>query len=179
MVNKDPARRHWHLSTPAVAGLVALVSGVVTLAFTLSPSLKPDPGNAISATLEVLSVEPGASYASYAGRLGHLKPDAGPSLSAEKNGAIVYLQIEVNGRKRHGLEMRDAIYLARDGRRYRTLPPELEFQSQTPSDRWVAALYVVNPGLHRKFFVRYELVDRDIILAVAKTPPISLTPPSS
>ena len=178
MATKDPARRRWHLSTPAIAGLVALVSGVVTLVFTLSPSLKPDPGNAISAKLTVLSVEPHASYASYTGRLGDLKPDAASGLSAEKDGAIVYLQIEVNGRKRHGLEMRDAIYLHGSGRRYRALPPELEFQSQTPSDRWVAALYVVNPGLHRKFFVRYELVDRDVILAVAKTPPIHLTPPS-
>jgi hypothetical protein len=162
-------RKRWHLSTPAIAGIVALVSGLVTLVFTLSPSLKPDPGEAINAKLSVLTVEPHARYRDYLQRLG----DAGPPTKKiapevlDEVGYIVNLGVVVNGRKRRSLALRKADYVARSGRRYSAAEDVGTFRSDTPSDGWVAPVFVVDPGF--RFFERFELVDRGIMLAIADT----------
>ena len=49
-------KRRWHLSTAALAAIVALGSSGVGLLFTLAPSLKPDPGNSINAEMKILTV---------------------------------------------------------------------------------------------------------------------------
>jgi hypothetical protein len=170
VAGKDPADKRWHLSTPAIGALIAAVSGAVTLAFTLSPSLAPDPGNAISAELHVVRVEPHAAYRSWARRVGYDGPRASADLLSQRDGFIVYLQLQVIGRKRHDLNLRKATYLSDRRTRWENFPPEVAFQSETPNDRWVASLFVPSPGLHKRFFVRYELYDRHVMLAVADTP---------
>jgi hypothetical protein len=172
MIDDRKAGRRWHLTTPAIAGLVALVSGIVTLAFTLAPSLKPDPGTAISASLAVVKVEPHARYSAFLRRLGGDAPRERDRAVLEEQGYIAYLRVEVVGRKRKSMRLRYATYVARSGRRYESAQDVLSFKSDTPSDRWVAPVFVVDPGLDGRFFARFELYDHDVMLAVADTPPL-------
>jgi len=153
---------------------VALVSGAVTLLFTLSPSLKPDPGESISAKLDVLSVEPHARYGAYLNRLGKLgaplrKKVTDPEVLGDV-GFIVNLGIVVNGRKRRDMKIGQATYVVRSGRRYRTSPTVATFKSDTPSDAWVVPVFVRDRDF--RFFERFELFDRDVMLAIADTDPL-------
>lgn len=170
VVSKE--KKRWHLSTPAIAGLVALVSGMVTLLFTLSPSLKPDPGEAISAKLEVLTFERHVRYSDYLERLGDNAPKAKVAREVlDEVGFIVNLGITVNGRKRHDIELTKTHYVAGSRRRFTPPQPLLGFESETPSDAWVFPAFVVAPEMEAgfKFFEHFELVDGDTILAIADT----------
>jgi hypothetical protein len=170
-VEKSTGRRRWHLSAAGIAGLVAFITGVVTLIFTLSPSLKPDPGNAISAKLDVIGIEP-ATFKDYQRRLGDAAPkplETDPQ-ALKRRGFVVYLGVEVNGRKRRDIELLQATYDARTHRRLYPAERSLTFRSDTPSDRWVAPLFVIPPAIDGQFFQRYELYDRNVILAIADTP---------
>jgi|GEM_PF-5586574 len=160
--------KRWHLSTAAIAGLVAVASGVVTLAFTLAPWLKPDPGLQINGSLRVLTVEPHAVYKDFLARLGDGAPVQKDRSVLGEKGYVTYLRVDVNGRKRRDVELRQATYLVGSGRRYDS-DSVLGFKSDTPSDRWVATAFVIDPGVGQDFFVRYELVDRGTILAIADT----------
>jgi hypothetical protein len=167
--SKDAGKR-WHLSTPAIAGLLAIVSGVVTLFFTFSPSSLPDPGENINATMKVLAVEPHVTYGQLLDQTGQTTKD--PAERTYK-GSIIYLSIEVKGRKRKRVTLEKTIHRAPNGSRIDEPDAVLGFTSETPSDRWVAPVFEVDPLLGQRFFVRYELFDRDTILAIAETPSIA------
>ncbi len=168
----SPAKRRWQLSAKGLAGLVAFITGAVTLAFTLSPALKPDPGNAVNAKLDVLAIEP-ATYRQWVARLGDTSgTDDDPEL-LDSRGFIVYLQVEVAGRKRKDLRLVQSRYLTGPDRRYKPQVPAQEaatFRSETPSDRWVALLFANPPPAKGKFFERYELYDHHTLLSFADTP---------
>jgi hypothetical protein len=165
---KHDGSKRWHLSSAGIAGLVGLVTGIVTLAFTLSPSLAPDPGNSISAKMNVLTIEP-ATNEDYTGRL-RVPADRDPLVRASQ-GYIVYLEVEVNGRKRKDIRLLQSVYSVRGRRRLNPAEPTLHFRSDTPSDRWVAQLFIPTAAVKGRFFARYELYDRDVMLAFADTPP--------
>lgn len=172
MSDGKQAQKRWHLSTPAIAGLLALVSGAVSLAFTLSPSWKPDPGNNINAELRVLRVEPGVTVRDLVQRLGTHAPDSLKHLEPavlDDPGHIVYLRIKVEGRKRHKVEIQQSTYYKGSGKRFESLGSPLGFTSETPSDTWVAQLFVIDPAVDKQYFARFELYDGATILAIADT----------
>jgi hypothetical protein len=152
----------------------------VTLLFTLSPSLKPDPGEAINATLKVLTIERHARYGDYLERLGDTAPTTKVApVVLDQRGYIVNLGVTVNGRKRHDVKLRKTHYVAHSNRRY-TKPQKVgEFRSDTPSDTWVVPVFVVAPEMEAdfKFFEHFELFDGDTILAIADTRALDPAPP--
>lgn len=166
-------RRRRGPSVAAVGGLIALVTAAIGLAFTLWPSLTPDPGTSISADLRVVTIEPHARYRDWLNRLpaSQRVTSAGtiPTEALNARGYIVYLQVQVDGRKRHEIAMTQSIYSANN--HFQLVPAEnvLGFTSDTPSDRWIATAFVHDPGFGKAIFGRYELVDRGTILALADT----------
>jgi hypothetical protein len=169
-------RKRSRLSTAAIAGIVALVTGFVTLLFTLYPGLRPDPGEAISAKLSVVTIERHARYSAYLKRLGDAAPKVdNPDVLAQV-GFIVNLGVTVNGRKRQDVKLRHAAYVANSDRRFNKMRTIGEFKSETPSDTWIVPVFVVHPG--PKFFERFELYDGDTLLALADTHDIKAEDPS-
>ncbi|MCW2999152.1 MAG: hypothetical protein JWN65_2701 [Solirubrobacterales bacterium] len=176
-LDRSPAKdkRRWRLSTAALAAIIALGSSVVGLLFTLAPSLKPDPGNSINAEMKVLTVDPNVTYHQLLHRFPNAKalrksPYATDPDIKDTPGVIAYTGITVDGRKRHDLQLRTSVYVAKTHRRVGDASNiDADFKSDTPSDHWVATPWAADPGLHKPYFVRVELWDRDVMLAYVDT----------
>ncbi|MEN0015027.1 MAG: hypothetical protein AAGC46_16790 [Solirubrobacteraceae bacterium] len=176
-----PPRQRPRLTVAAFGAVIAVATAALGLAYSLSPSLKPDPGTSVSAELRVMTVEPDARYGDWVARLpaAQRRDAAGiPKEVLDARGFIVYLQVQVDGRKRHEIEMTQGLYSVRS--RAQLVAPEnvLGFTSDTPSDRWVATAFVHDPGFGEKVFGRYELLDHGVILAFADTTALAFPTPN-
>jgi hypothetical protein len=161
-------------STWSAAGTaVAVIASCVALAFTLFPGLIPDPKAVLAATLTIVRVEPHVTLADYYRRYQPKVPirkayDAYP-------GSIVYLRIKTDGKKHGRVRLRQVTY---DARTQNPLPDRddpvdaLGFRPNTPSDQWIAPVWVGDPQVVKQvdYFARLALMDDETILDFVDTP---------
>jgi hypothetical protein len=164
-------RAAWSSSATAVA----VVASAVALAFSLWPALRPDPREVLAAKLHVETVEPGVSLGAYQQRVGQRVKGASRA-DLRTRGYVVYMQIQIEGRKHRDLVLDQVLYRASTRRRIVDQGPTRDsyFQSDTPNDRWIAQVFVLEPPYDFPVFVRMELFDsNNSLMAFADTPPIA------
>jgi hypothetical protein len=165
--------RFSRLAWTAIVAGVALASSAVALAFTLWPELKPDPRASLAANLKALAVERDVALRDY---FRQIRRDASGLDVAElrTRGAVVYLQIGIEGRKHRDLVLRQHVYRAATRRRVPGEPDVADafFRADTPNDRWVHPVFIPGPFRRYDVFVRLELYDGSVLLAFADTPAI-------
>lgn len=158
---------------------VALVASIVALAFTLEPSLAPDPGAGLVATIAVRTVEPGVSLSGYDKQFepGNLAHDLAAFDANHQHGDVVWVSIEVHGKKHGHVKLYAVPYYTRTKRvtsialaRAETTDNARGFNPGTPDDQWIAPLWVANPS--DDYFVRVMLEADGVILAYVDTPTI-------
>jgi hypothetical protein len=155
------------------AAAVAVVASAVALTFSVWPSLRPDPRDVLAAKLHVETVEPAVTLGSYLRRTGQHIEGAGRS-DLRARGYLVYLQIQIEGRKHGDLVLDQVLYRALTRRRIPDQGPTQDtlFTADTPNDRWIAQVFVLEPPYDFPVFVRLELFDRNSLMAFADTPRI-------
>jgi hypothetical protein len=190
----EPTAGRRRLSSTAWAiltAVVALAGSVVSLAFTLWPSLKPDPLDQIGAALSVFAVEPSVTIddwarhafpASWQDRLEEIFGTRHPSKSQLANrGAVIYVRTQVDGYKHRSVQLTWSVHKATTGTRLpyerliRTAPRIPPLELDAPDRSSIQLLFI--PSLRDqpsggKVFVRVELTDGSGTLAVADTPPL-------
>jgi hypothetical protein len=152
---------------------IAVGPATVALIFTMWPGLKPDPADRLAAEMTAVTVDPKVTFAQFLRYLGK-RPDADAKAASRFPGAVVYVRIQVHGRKHRNLDLYYSLYRAGSKTRYSA--PEVNrakasyFSADTPDDQWIAQVFVPNPPAFDKVFVRLELYDHDSMLAVADSP---------
>lgn len=161
------------------ATAIAVIASAVALAFSAWPALRPDPRDVLAARLHVQTVEPAVTFDEYAQRT-YLHLDAAtPSRLLRASGHVVYLHIQIEGRKHANLDLHQFLYRASTRGRIRDQAPDMRdayFRSDTPNDQWIYEVFVPGPSYDFAVFVRLELFDGSSLLAIADTPPIRTTP---
>jgi hypothetical protein len=173
------------LAKPAeISTVVALVSALVAVAFTLWPSLKPDPGNERGADLDVLEVERYVTVEEWLRRISSSKADfATRRREYEKHGfatnvigELAYVHVSARGFKRGELGIRWSVYKhpAREPR-IRGSWDEIDdttIKAETPLDDVVVEQWIGPVPGPKRYFVRFEVRTRDgALLAVADSKP--------
>jgi hypothetical protein len=150
-----------------------VVASAVALGFSVWPALRPDPRDALAAQLDVKTVEPGVTLDDYLQRTGY-RVKAATREDLGTRGYIVYVQIQIKGRKHGNLELHQVVYRAATGRRIANQGPTRDafFRPDTPNDQWVNQVFVPGPGYDFPVFVRLELFDGDSLMAFDDTHPI-------
>lgn len=147
---------------------VAAIAGAIALAFSLWPSLSPDPGTNLSATIKVRSLEPGVRYDDYLQRTF----DRSATVDGAASGTLVSVQINVAGRKHSGLRLYQYLYHLSNRRRLPDQPPsdakDAGFEADTPSDQWIQPVWITYAG-EENVFARIELYDGKTMLAFVDT----------
>jgi hypothetical protein len=160
--------------------LIAVIASGVALVFTLKPSLAPDPGAGLVASVAIQTVEPGVNLTDFDKRFRptDVAGDAGPAGTPPLNGDIVWVRVDVKGVKHGHVNLYTVPYDAATRRPtflreaiYQTTHNARGFDPGTPDDQWVAPLWVPNPGM--PYFVRVMLERDHVILAYADTRPIA------
>lgn len=137
------------------------------------PALRPDPREVLAAKLHVETVEPAVTLDAYLRRTRqHL--EGATQTDLRTRGYVVYLQIQIVGRKHGDLVLEQILYRASTQRRILDQGPTRDafFQPDTPNDRWIAEVFVPEPPYEFAVFVRLELFDGDSLMAFADTPRI-------
>jgi len=140
----------------------------VGLVFQLWPGLAPDPGDKLSAEMHATTIDRDVT-------LGEYLSDLGERSSSTSPGAVVYVDVNIQGRKHAHLELFYRLYRS-SGTRVRSTAGEAElgaaereaashFHANTPNDRWVTPVWVPSSSGVGKVFVRFELYDGDSMLA--------------
>jgi len=154
-----------------VASAVALVASTVALAFSLWPSLAPDPQSTLSASLKVETLEPGVTLDRFLAQVGEDPHRLKPSVRKAR-GLVAYVRIRIEGRKHGTLQLHQIRYDARTGRR---LPDQDRTEdssvgADTPNDQWIHRVFILEPPYDYPVFVRLELYDGDVMLTYVDTP---------
>lgn len=154
----------------SAATAIAVAASVLALAFSAWPALRPDPQEVLSARLHVHSVEPGVTLDEYLRRTGYRIAGASPQV-LRTTGYVVFLGIQIEGRKHGSLELHQLLYRASTGRVIRDQGPTLDayFRADTPNDRWIDQAFVPDPPYDYPVFVRLELFDHPSLMAYADT----------
>lgn len=168
----------------SVTAIVALVVSVVALSFSLWPDLRPDPHDLLAAKVHVDTVEPDVTLAQYLHRTDQKPLKATLPSDLRKRGNVVYLRIQIQGRKHDKLELHQVLYRASTRQRIPKQEHECTldsyFVADTPNDQWIYQVFVFDPPPgFPQVFVRlelYELLERDSLLAFADTPPLRARP---
>jgi hypothetical protein len=151
--------------------VLAAAPGLVALAFQLWPDLKPDPREHLGASLKTLAIDPSVPFGEYLKRIrvsrGGFERD-----ELRTPGTVVYLRVVIRGHKRQKLTLRDSVYRARTRQRIAGLSDAktVGFKPEAPSDESVQQVFIPPVGVPDKVFVRFELSDRNSLLAFADTP---------
>lgn len=192
----DPAeggpgvRRLSNVAWAMLTAVVALVGSLVTVLFTLVPSLKPDPREQIGAAISVFAVDANVTLADWAHRaypdwraeykLIFNTPTPAPDLLAVL-GDVVYVRTQVDGYKHRSVTLQWSVYDAAhhtpDGGRidYGKLvsaPPIPPLKIDSPNRSSVQLLFVPLVGElvdTPRTFVRVELDDPQGVLAITDT----------
>jgi len=169
----------WFL-TNGPGAVVALVTGVVTLMFTLFPDLKPFTPTHLSARVSVVSVERAVSRDQWRWRkaLGDPaeherlvradfralhRPKSEPCESlGEEPGYLVYVAVVAEGYKAHQLALRAAVYDAATHRRFRD-SEEFRQVARVPVDaptaRSLQLIWLWAPTTAKRHYIQIELYD--------------------
>lgn len=153
------------------AAVIAVFASALALAFSLWPSLSPDPRTVLAASIKVQTLEPGVTYRDFLQRVGEDLGQVRPSVLRAR-GYFVYLQIRIEGRKHGSLRVNKLYYAAATGRRIpgQTRPQDSSAEAGTPNDQWIHPVFVLKSPYEYPVFVRLELFDDDTLLAYADTP---------
>lgn len=158
--------------------ILAAVSGGLALLFQLSPDLTPDPRTKLAGQIRVVAVDREVTLREYQRRIGDDTRDFGRGLLRSR-GYVVYLDVKIQGRKHRSVRLLYSLYDARTRRRvpgFGDVEPLIPFRADTPDDEFVAQIFVQHSGFPgQKVIVRFELRDRETVLAVTDTdalPPI-------
>lgn len=156
----------------SVGAAVAVVASLVALTFSAVPALRPDPRDVLAAKLKVETVEPAVTLREYLRRTRQRLEGASDS-HLRARGYVVYLQIQITGRKHGDLELHQVLYRASTGRRISDQGPTQDalFRPDTPNDQWINQVFVPAPPYGFPVFVRLELFNGDSLMAFADTPP--------
>lgn len=178
------------LTPGTLTAIVALVAGLVSLAFTLRPSLRPDPRDVQAGTLKAAAIEEGVTLADFLARIGAADSDEALRLSPcarRLPGTLVYAEVDIRGFKSRDIDLRFYTYNARTGRRLRVHPkhwvnsspsqPAARLTGEVPSDRSVWLQWVRWPYRDGRFFVRFELYKQGSwqMLSFADTKPFNVS----
>jgi hypothetical protein len=161
----------------SAATVIAVVASAVALAFSAWPALRPDPRDVLAAKLHVETVEPAVTLGDYLRRT-HQHLEGASSSDLRTRGYVVFLQIQIEGRKHGGLELHQVLYRASTGRRISDQGPTQDtfFRPDTPNDQWIDQVFVPTPPYDYPVFVRLELFDGESLMAFADTRPIGASP---
>lgn len=167
-----------------IIAVVALLSSLIPLIFSLVPSLKPDPRDSIAASLSVFAIDPQVTIGNYLARA-YGNEAAGARrlrIAAEEFGwvgDVVYVRTRVDGFKHRRVRLTAAIYLVK-GQKQLTLPPTefkppIPAELESPSTSSVALVWIPSLAYEPPLFVRVEMYDFNKwqMLAVADSPIIS------
>jgi hypothetical protein len=164
----------WVLHHPPVAALtaiIALIAAGVSLGYDLWPDLKPDPQAQLAGALTVVAAEPHVGYGDYLVRTHQLQTFRSTTPAGRRIwGEVFYVQIETQGLKRRRSELRGYIYNAKTRERWSDARAALRVKQGTPSDRLITPMWVQLPTDKGRYFVRFELRARGVMLAIANTP---------
>lgn len=157
------------------AATIAVVAAAVALAFSLWPSLSPDPRTILAASLSVQTVEPGVTYRDFLERVGEDPRRRNPRV-LQGRGYVVYLRVRIEGRKHGSLRLDQLQYVAANRRRIpgQTRPEDSSVEAGTPNDQWIHRVFVFDPPFDFPVVVRLELFDGATLLAYADTPALPL-----
>jgi hypothetical protein len=154
----------------ALPFLVA-IPGIAAFVWQLNPDWKPDPRNKLEASVRSISVDRNVTPRQFI-KYRELSAAGFRKEQLDLPGEVVYLMIEIDGRKGHTVDARFSLYDFKTGQRvepFINLPLQ-GYQPQTPEDRSVQAAWIPSPvGPHRQYFARIELLDGDTTLAIADT----------
>jgi hypothetical protein len=155
------------------ATVIAVVASGVALAFSAWPALRPDPRDVLAAKLHVETVEPAVTLRQYLQRTNQHLTGATASV-LRHTGHVVYLRIQIQGRKHSDLELHQVLYRASTGGRIggQTRTEDAFFRPDTPNDEWIVQVFVPGPAYDFPVFVRLELFDGDSLMSFADTPPM-------
>jgi hypothetical protein len=152
------------------AAVFALVASAVALAFSIWPSLSPDPRNVLAASMQVETLEPGVTLGDYFERIGEDPERLSPSVRGAE-GLLAYVKLRIEGRKHGTLRIEQVRYAKRTGRRLsKQVRRVTTVGADTPNDQWIHRVFVLVSPYSFPVFVRLELYDDDILLAYADTP---------
>ena len=161
-------------SKPAIAvtaSVVALVVSGTTAVFSFWPSLKPDPGETISASVDVQGVQPAVTLGAYLARTHRALPGADAD-DRRLRGAVVYARVRVEGRKHHPLQLDEVYYDAHTRRRLagQDDAPLAALSMDTTNDQWIEPVFALNDMSDRPYFARVSVYDGRTLLAYADSP---------
>jgi hypothetical protein len=155
--------------------IIAAISGGLALLFQISPDLTPDPRTKLAGQIRVVAVDREVTLREYQQRIRDDTKDFSRDLLRSR-GYVVYLDVKIQGRKHRSVRLLYSLYDARTRRRVRgfgDVEPLIPFQADTPDDEFVAQIFVQHSGIPRqRVVVRFELRDRETILAVTDTDPL-------
>jgi hypothetical protein len=178
-------RRFGTAAAALLTALLALVSSGIGLTFDLFPDLRPDPRKKRLADMEVLVVEQAVKRDEWLHRI------AGPETSYEElradyakdelreRGTIAYVKTSVQGLKRDRVTLRWSMYRRASGRRFTEQPGFVDVEAagvklEAPTDAAVTQVWAPRPLGDGRFFLRFELRDRDgSTLAIADSKPFA------
>jgi hypothetical protein len=175
--------RRWLTAPMAYAGL-GVLTAVISFVFLVDPSLRPDPRDTQAATLQSVAFDQGISLRGYAERVGQgdSKQVTAYGQAACVPGNIVYLTESLQGFKSRHTTLRFLTLNALTHQRLRGAPtsvsgggPVLEITSEVPSDQSVSLQWVQWPSNPGKYLIRFELFHGHSLLAIADTPPFTVT----
>ena len=161
-----------HPPVAAVTALVALATSSVTLVYNFWPDLKPDPQLQLSGSVKLVTWESHVRYGDFLHRTNSL--DAlRKSQPAQRKiwGNLFYVQLEGSGLKRHSSELHAFFYKADTGQRWGPAPTHSVIKYGTPSDRFLTPVWTQLPTGRGRYFLRFELRARGVLLAIANSPP--------
>lgn len=173
-------------SLTALAATAALAASIVSLVFSLWPSLRPDPDERFSATVQIVALDRAVALSDYLHRIAK----SGESYKAVQGkyfgrtgvsstswthlgglvGTDVYARVAVSGFKRRAVHLRWSIY---DSALERRLPSfnDLEgaqIRIEAPEDSTVEQIWVPPAPKVGRYFVRVEVYDdRNVLLGLA------------
>ena len=166
------------------SSVIALVSAVVAVGFTLSPSWKPDPGNERGADLQVLEVERYVSVAEWLRRRSSSPEDFDARRKDYEEqgfltgvtGELAYVRISARGFKRNELAIRWSVYKhpAREPRARGSWDDidDTMIKAETPLDDVVLEQWIGPVPGPKRYFVRFEVRTKSgMLLAIADSKP--------
>lgn len=178
--------RTWRPSRLATetSTVVALISAVVAVGFTLWPSLRPDPGNERGANLEVLDVERHVTVAEWLRRISSSPADFDArrrdyeenGYLTDVTGELAYVHVSARGFKRRELAIRWSVY-RHPAREPRTRGgwdeiDDTTIEAETPLDDVVLEQWIGPVPGPRHYFVRFEVRTKSgTLLDVADSKP--------
>jgi hypothetical protein len=155
----------------AIATAVGLVAAGVGLAFDLHPAWRPDPETQLDASMTAGPIESHVTLRDYLTRVG-LTPTQTQKQVLDVWGNIVYVRQQTDGLKHRRSMLTWYLYDQKTGRRFPSsfFAGHGRVRSSTPSDTIVVPAWVQPPPDAGRYFVRFELRAKGVLLAIADSP---------